>query len=133
MSGPLIESFDVATTLLAQRIVSGVTGTGGACQYPTTNTALYLGVTVDTVIDTNGAIPVQLNGKAWVFFNDTVAAGELVGSDTSGRGVPFTLGQTSTSISSPASYLGILVGPSVAVTGTVAQVLINPGFDRNAR
>lgn len=133
MSGPLIESFDVATTLAVQRIVSGVTGTGNACQYPTTLTALPLGVTVDTVIDTTSAIPVQLNGKAWVLFNDTVAAGELVTSDTSGRGVPFTLAQTSTSISAPSAYLGILVGPSVAITGTIAQVLINPGFDRATR
>lgn len=133
MAGALVESFKVQATLATHRIVSHVTGTANTVQYHQTLTALPIGVTVDTVLDTTSAIPVQLNGRAFVFFNDTVTAGELVSGDTSGRGVPFSLAQTSTAISAPAAYLGLLIGPSVAATGTIAEVLIQPGFDRNAR
>jgi hypothetical protein len=133
MSGALVESYKVSATLAAQRIVSHVTGTANTVQLHQTLTALPLGVTIDTVLDTNQAIPVQLNGRAFVFFNDSCAAGSLVTGDASGRGISFALAQTSTSISAPAAYLGLLVGPSVQTTGTVAEVLINPGFDRNAR
>lgn len=133
MSSPLVLGFDVATTLATQRVVAGVTGTAMAVQYPVTNTSLPIGVTIDTVLDTTNGIPVQCNGLAYLFFNDTVAAGELVGSDTSGRGIPFSLAQTSTAISSPASYVGLLMDASVAATGTIARVLIMPGFDRAAR
>ena len=133
MSSSLVESFKVAATLAAHRIVSHVTGTAHTVQYHQTLTALPLGVTIDTVLDTNNSIPVQANGKAFVFFNDSCAAGALVTGDTSGRGIAFALAQTSTSISAPAAYLGILVGTSVQATGTIAEVFINPGFDRNAR
>ena len=133
MAGALVESFNVAATLLTQRIVSHVTGTANTVQYHQTLSALPVGVTVDTVLDTTNAIPVQLNGRAFVHFNDTCAAGELVTGDTSGRGIAFSLAQTSTAISAPAAYLGILIGPTIAATGTIAEVLIQPGFDRNAR
>lgn len=130
MSGALVESFDVLTTLAAQRIVVASTGNAHTVQYPDTITSLPLGVTVDTVLDTTNAIPVQMNGLAYVLFNETMASGGLVASDSSGRGIPFSLAMTSTSISRPSAYLGVLVGAAVAITGTVAQVAIHPGFDR---
>ena len=130
MSGKLVESFGVLTTLSAQRIVCCSTSNAHKVQYPDTITSLLIGVTLDTVLDTTGAIPVQLNGKAYVYFNDTVTSGNLVTSDSSGRAVPFTLALTSTSISRPSAYLGVLCGPTIGGTGTIAQVLIMPGYDR---
>lgn len=130
MSGALVESFDVLTTLLAQRIVVASTGNASTVQYPDTITSLPLGISVDTVLDTTNAIPVQMNGLAYLFFNDTVTSGGLVAADASGRGVPFTLAMTSTSISRPSAYVGVLIGPTIGVTGTIAQVAIHPGYDR---
>ena len=68
-----------------------------------------------------------------MLFRSSCTSGELVTGDTSGRGIAFALAQTSTSISAPAAYIGLLLGPTVQATGTLAEVLINPGFDRNAR
>lgn len=130
MSGALVESFGVLTTLSAQRIVVCSTSNAGKVQYPDTITSLPIGITIDTVLDTTNAIPVQMNGKANLYFNDTVTSGNLVASDSSGRGIPFTLALTSTSISRPSAYLGVLTGPTIGGTGTIAQVLIIPGYDR---
>jgi hypothetical protein len=80
--------------------------------------------------DTVSGIPVQISGKAKVLFNDTVAAAGLVASDSSGRGVPFTLGNTTTALTLASAYIGPLIGAAVAATNTIAQVLIQPGFDR---
>lgn len=127
---PFVESFKVATTLAAQRIVTPTTGTAWTVKYPDTVTSLPIGVTIDTVLDITGAIPVQVFGIAKVLFNDTVTSGQLVGSDTSGRAIPFSLALTSTAISAPAAYLGQLIGPTIGLTGTIADVFIRPGFDR---
>ena len=80
--------------------------------------------------DTTAAIPIQVNGEAKLLFNDTVGAGQLVSSDSSGRGVPFTLANTTTALTLASAYVGVLVDAAVAATNTVAKVLINPGFDR---
>src|SRR3990167_10846952 len=109
--------FRVAATLAAQRIVANITGTAHTCQYPvnTLETQLPLGITTDTVLDTTGAIPVAIAGVAKLFFNDTVTSGALVAADTSGRGVLYV----ATSIG--AAYVGVLIGPTVAATGTIAD------------
>lgn len=120
----------VATTLAAQRIVAPLTGTAKAVQYPNSTINFPIGVTLDSVDDTTQAIPVQISGFAHVFFNDTVQAGNLVASDTSGRGIPFTHGATSTAISAPSAYVGCLWGVTVALTGAIADIFINPGFGR---
>jgi hypothetical protein len=130
MSGHLIESFDVLTTLSAQRIVVASTSNANTVQYPDTVTSLPLGVTVDTVLDTTNAIPVQMNGLAYVLFNDTMTSGGLVASDTNGRGIPFSLAMTSTALSRPSAYIGIYVGPALGATGGIGKVAIHPGFDR---
>lgn len=130
MSGGLVLSGVVASTLAAHRIVAGITGTSKGVQYPPSVTALPLGVTVDTVKDTTSAIPFQVNGAAFCLFNQTVSSGELVGSDTSGRAIVFALAATSTAISAPAAYAGVLWDTTIAATGAVAQILIHPGFDR---
>jgi hypothetical protein len=126
MSGPLVLSYKVAATLSAQRVVAAVSGTAGTVGYPEAATKLPLGITIDDVKDTNQAIPVQFSGRAKLYFNDTVTTGQLVASDTSGRGIPFTPASTSTGLTLPTGVIGVLVGPSVAATGTIAEVHLNP-------
>lgn len=121
-------SFKVASTLAAQRIVA--VSAADTVGYPGNNQTLPIGITVDTVKDTNQAIPVQCGGIAKLYFNDTVAAAGLVASDSSGRGVPFTLAATTTALTLASAYVGVLVGAAVAATGTIADVFIAPGFDR---
>jgi hypothetical protein len=93
---------------------------------------MALGITVDTVRDTNQGIPVQISGEAKLLFNDTVASGALVGFDTSGRGIPLSLPNTTTSVTLASGYIGTLVGSAVAATSTVETVLINPGLVRTS-
>lgn len=131
----MIHSFRVATTLSAYRVVAPVTGTAHMCQYPSNNASFPLGVTIDTVRDTVGAIPVAGVGeRAMLFFNDTVTSGQLVGADTSGRGVPYTIAaDTTTSLTVTSAYVGPLIGPSVAITGTIAEVMVSPGIAKGTR
>ncbi len=123
-------SFLVATTLAAQRIVTASTSTANTVIFPATNQDLPLGISVDTVLETTGSIPIAISGIAKLFFNDTVPSGMLVQSDSSGRGVPFTLADTTTALTLASAYVGTLIGASVVTTATIADVLINPGFDR---
>ena len=118
-----IQSFRVSTTLAAQRIVTHLTGTAEAVKVPASTAEKPIGITLDTVKDTTSAIPVAMGGElAYILFDDTVATGANVGSDASGRGVPVTA--TTVGVWS----IGTLVGPAVAATGTIAQVLIDPAF-----
>lgn len=132
MSSPLVESFGVVATLAAQRIVRVSAANTVAFPSAQPNGQLPVGITTDTVLDTISSIPVQLNGKAKLFFNDTVAAAGLVTNDASGRGVPFVLSDTTTSLTLTSSYIGPLVDAAVAATGTIAQVLIAPGLVRTS-
>lgn len=124
----LIESFKTATTLTAYRVV--VNGTSAhTVEYPASAAKLPLGVTVDDV----GAsldVPVQVNGKARLFFNDTVTCGNLVAFDTSGRGIPFTPAVTTTGLTIGTGVIGTLIDATIAATGTIAQILINPQLMR---
>lgn len=130
MSGPLVQSFKVLTTLSAYRVVAAVSSTAETVQYPEATSKLPLGVTVDDVKDTTSSIPVQMNGIAKLFFNDTCVSGLLVGFDTSGRGVPFTPAVTSTGLTIATGVIGTLIGPTVAATGTIARVSIQPQLMR---
>lgn len=124
-----VHSFKVATTLAAQRIVA--ISAAQTVAYPSSNQILPIGITIDTVLDTNQAIPVKGAGEeAKLLFNDTVSAAGLVSSDSSGRGVPFTLANTTSALTLASSYVGVLSGDAVSATGTIAKVLIQPGFDR---
>lgn len=130
MSGALVLSYKVLTTLSAYRVVAAVSSTANTVQYPEAVTKLPLGITVDDVKDTNSMIPVQANGIAKLFFNDTVTSGLLVAFDTSGRGIPFTPAATSTGLTIPTGIIGTLVGPTIAATGTIADVHIQPQLMR---
>lgn len=130
MAGFTVISCKVAATLAAQRIVAPLTGTAKAVQYPNSAINFPIGITLDSVKDTTQAIPVQIDGFGYVLFNDTMASGQLVASDSSGRGIPFTHGATSTAISAPSAYVGVLWGVTVDDTAQVAEIFINPGFGR---
>lgn len=114
-----VQSFGVASTLTTQRGV--YVSAANTVAYPSANTDLPIGITNDDVTDTNQAISVVTGGITKLLFNDTVTAGAKVALDTSGRGVPATASETST-------YVGVLVGETVAATGTIANVLVQPGL-----
>ena len=112
-------SFGVITTLAAYRVVKNHT-VGNQVVYSDTITAFPIGITSDEVDDTNQAIPVIIGGLAKLTFNDSVAVGGLVAADSSGRGIPY-VGLTAGSYA-----IGILVGPKVNETGSIAEVLFQP-------
>lgn len=115
-------SFKVRTTLSAYRIVSADTAGSNFVIYPSAATVQPIGVTSDTVKDTTGAIPVLCYGIAKVFMNETMSTGGLVASNNAGQGVPHV-------DTTAGSYIvGRLLGPNVAITGTISDVLVNPFF-----
>lgn len=125
-------SFKVASTLAAYRAVAMGT-VAQTVIYPGSAQALPIGVTIDTVKDITQGIQVAVCGSiARLQFNDSVSAGALVASDTSGRGVLHTLPTTATSSTLAAAYLGVLLSAKVESTGTVADVFIMPGFSRGS-
>lgn len=113
-------TFKVATTLLSQRIVTHLTATADTVKYPAALSEKCIGVTTDTVLDTNQGIPVCIAGIAKVYFNDSCASGALVTSDSSGRAIPYV------DNTAGGYVLGQLIGPKVNSTGTVAEILIQP-------
>lgn len=119
-----VQSFDVASTLSAQRGV--YISAANTVAYPSGVTNLPIGITIDDVTETNQGIAVAGAGAiAKLYFNDTVSAGGLVAVDTSGRGIPFSAAGTTTSSN---AYIGVLVGAAVGATGTIANVYIQPGL-----
>ena len=133
MSLVAVQSYKVQSTLSAQRFVAFVSGTADTVQYPESAQNFVVGITLDSVVDTTSSIPVCGPGSvAKVYFNDTVTAGQPVKSDTSGRAVPISLSNTTTSVTLTSCYCGILAGASVAATGTIAKVFFCPGFVRTS-
>jgi len=120
MSSP--ESFKVAATLTSSRIVTALTGTANTVKYPAAALELPLGISKNEAKDTTTAINVQCDGIGKLFFNDTCTSGALVAADTSGRGIPYV------DATAGACYIGVLLGATVAATGTIAEVKIQPGF-----
>lgn len=113
-------SMKVQTTLSAYRFVTCVTATANTVKYPAALTEQIIGVTTDTVLDTTASIPVAFAGIQKVYFNDTCASGGAVTSDSSGRAIPYVN-------NTAGGYVGgILLGPKVDATGTVAEVLLQP-------
>lgn len=118
------ESFKVSTTLAAYRIVAPLSITADTVAYPEgiTSANPIMGVTLDTVVNTTDNIAIKTHGIAKVEFNETMSSGLLVTADTSGKGTPFT------AVTAPTGFVGVLLGPAVTATGTIAEVLVNPGF-----
>lgn len=114
------ESFKVADTIASYRGV--MIGTADSVLVRDTVTTIPIGVTKNEQKNAGGGnVPVALAGSlAKLFFNDTAAAGAVVGLDSSGRGITFAAVTT-------ASYaIGILSGPAVLATGTIAEIIVMP-------
>lgn len=111
-------SFKAAAALGKHRIVK--MSAGNTVDKATAATDKLIGVTSDEAEAALEAIPVIVSGLAKVLFNDTVAVGGLVTADANGLGVP------AVATTAGVNVVGILVGPAVAATGTIADVLIQP-------
>jgi len=122
MSNPASLSFKVNATIPAYRIVTFLTGTANTVKLPATASELPVGITEDTVLDTTNAIPVAVAGIQKLYFNDTVTSGSYVASNNAGQGVPHV------NVTAGSFVVGVLIGPTIAATGTIADVLINPHF-----
>lgn len=123
----MIQSFKVLTTLAAYRVVSAVSDTAQTVAYPESAAMAPLGITKDTVNDTNQAISVAGPGEiAGLSFSDTVSTGQLVSYDSSGQGIEYTLPNTASSLTITAFLIGTLIGGSISDTGAVADVYISP-------
>lgn len=120
MSNQPVESFKVAATIPAYRIVA--VSAENTVALGTAASDALIGVTKNTVNDINEAIPVVTHGRVPLLFNDTVSAGALVTTDAQGRGVPFV------AVTAATSFIGRLVGGAVSATGTIAEVYVNPGL-----
>lgn len=115
-------SFKTNATIAAYRIVTALTSTANTVKVPASASELGIGITADTVLNTGDAIPVNVGGIAKLYFNDTVTTGSLVASNNAGQGVPHV------DVTAGSYVIGVLVGPTVAATGTIADVLIQPMF-----
>lgn len=113
-------SMKVQTTLAAYRIVTNLTATANTVKYPAAISEMMIGITTDTVLDTTGSIPVAFTGIQKCYFNDTCTTGGHVTADSSGRAVPYV------NNTAGGYVIGTLIGPTVAATGTIADVLIQP-------
>lgn len=122
MSNPASISFKANATISAYRIVTFLTGTANTVKLPASSAELPVGITEDTILDTTEAIPVAFSGIQKLYFNDTVTSGSYVASNNAGQGVPHV------NVTAGSFVVGVLVGPTVAATGTIADVLINPHF-----
>mgnify|MGYP001289331309 CR=1 FL=1 len=119
-SGPF--SFKAGSTLAAARGVTLATGTAQTVKYPAAYTEAPIGITQDTILDTNQAIGVLTEGPADLEFASTVTAGELVAIDSTGKGVKHT------DTTAGSFVIGKLISPLIAITGTIGKVLIQPHF-----
>jgi hypothetical protein len=120
MAGVSPVSMKVADSIAAYRIVRVTSAeTVALC---TALTDVPFGVTQDNSNAATQAVPVAIHGICRVYFNDSVAAGGLVGTDSSGRAVPYVV------LSTGSYSVGTLIGAKVNATGAVAEILLRPGF-----
>lgn len=116
-------SFKVTTTIGAYLGVVMLTSTADTVKIAAAASELPIGITLDTVKDTTGCIPVAGPGNiAKLYFNDTVTTGKMVALNNAGQGVPHV------DVTAGSYVIGTLIGPTVAVTGTIADVFIQPFF-----
>lgn len=130
-----MQSFNVSDTISAQRVVTCVTGTAYGVKYPAAKANICIGVTDNEQKKVGGgSVPVRVVGeRAKLAFNDTVTSGCLVGADAAGLGVPFSVAaDTYTAAVAAGSYVGVLLGPTIGLTGTIAEILVMPGTTRGA-
>lgn len=111
-----------SATISAYRIVTPLTGTANTVKVPASAAEIAIGITQDTVLDTGLSIPIAIGGFSKLYFNDTVTSGAFVASNNAGQGVPHV------NATAGSYVIGVLTGPTVAATGTIAEVLIQPMF-----
>lgn len=85
----------------------------------TAATDIIVGVTQDNAGLSSQAVPVAVSGVARVYCNDTMAAGTLIKTDATGKGVPFAESTAGVYV------LGVCLD-TVSATGTIASVIVNP-------
>ena len=108
-------SFKQGDSIAAYRIVRvSAAQTVALCSAATD---IIAGVTTDEALKSTQSVPVAVEGIAKVYCNDTMAAGTLVKTDASGRGVPFAESTAGVYV------LGILMD-TVSSTGAIAEVLL---------
>ena len=117
-------SMKVAATLPAYRIVTCLTATSHAVKLAATAVERPIGITADTVSDTTSAIPVIVAGIAKLQFNETMTCGKMVAADSGGLG----LGVPHVDTTAGSYVVGVLLGPVIALTGTIGEVLVQPHF-----
>ena len=115
-------SMKANATISAYRIVTALTGTSNTVKVPASASEVAIGITQDTVLDAGAAIPVANCGISKLYFNDTVTSGAFVASNNAGQGVPHV------NATAGSYVIGVLIGSTVAATGTIADVLIQPMF-----
>ena len=115
-------SMKTAATLPAFRIVTMSTSTANTVKLPASASEVALGITQDTNVNIGDAVPVAIAGISKLFFNDTVTSGKFVASNNAGQGVPHV------DVTAGSYVIGMLVGPTILATGTIADVLIQPMF-----
>lgn len=115
-------SMKASTTISAYRIVTALTSTANTVKVPASVSEVPIGISQDTVLETGSALPIAVAGISKLYFNDTVTTGSFVASDSAGRGVPHV------NVTAGSYVIGVLVGPTIAATGTIADVLIQPMF-----
>ena len=110
-------SMRVADSIAAYRIVrcNGVHQVGLA----TAAADSIFGVTQDEATKSNQAVPVQVQGIAKCYMNDTITVGGLVMTDASGRGIPLV-------VNTAGVYAVGVCLETVSATGTLAQILVRP-------
>jgi len=105
-------------SIAAYRIVRA-TSSPNTCALTTATTDVIIGVTLDSANSSNQAVPVGISGIQKVYMNDTAAAGALVMTDSSGRGLPAVANTAGVYV------IGVCLN-TVSATGTLAEVLVNP-------
>jgi hypothetical protein len=111
-------SFKASDSITAYKIVKlSAANTVAACSAATDK---ILGVVADDATRANQEVPVIVAGIAKVKFNDTCAAGNWVSVDANGLGI------AAVATTAGVYVVGMLVGPTVALTGTIADVVVNP-------
>jgi hypothetical protein len=128
----MYQSFKAASTIPAERIVvvnsSGNAALGTTFGNTTTSANAVLGVSKDYA-NTNEGVNVATGGEVCrLYFNDTITAGQLFGSDASGYGIPIP---AVSGLSGSGYAVGIAL-QTVAVTGSVIDVLVQPSCFKRA-
>ncbi len=110
-------SMKQADSITAYKIVrhTSTPHTVALCSAPTD---VVFGVTQDEATKSTQAVPVVTSGLAKIYMNDTIAAGALVMTDASGRGIP------AVATSAGIYTVGVCLN-TVSSTGTIADILVN--------